>query len=156
MECKLADISVHYELHGAGRPIVSLHGFSPDHHSVTGCMEPIFRQRDGWKRIYPDLPGMGKTPSKEWITNSDQMLDVVLAFIDSIIPNQHFVLAGESYGAYLARGIVQRKSELVDGLLLICPLVIVNVALSLWMNTPPPTSLAELPTIRPSLTVTLP
>jgi pimeloyl-ACP methyl ester carboxylesterase len=87
-------------------------------------MEPIFQQRDGWKRVCTDLPGMGKTPSKEWITNSDQMLDVVLAFIDEIVPNQHFALAGESDGGYLARGIIQRKPELVDGLLLICPMVI--------------------------------
>lgn len=144
MECILGNISVHYELHGDGRPIVSLHGFWPDHHSMMGCMEPIFEQRDGWKRIYPDLPGMGKTPRKEWITSSDQMLDVMVAFIDKIIPNQHFVLAGESYGGYLARGIIQRKSELVDGPLLICPMVIAN---STDRTLPPHTILVKNPSV---------
>jgi len=124
MECQLKDIRVYYEIHGEGHPLLSLHGFSPDHRLMTGCMEPIFKHRSGWKRIYLDLPGMGKTPGKEWITDSDQMLDVVLGFIDQVIPGQRFVLAGESYGGYLARGIIYRKPALVDGLLLICPLII--------------------------------
>jgi pimeloyl-ACP methyl ester carboxylesterase len=111
-------------------------------------MEPILERRDGWKRICPDLPGMGKTPSREWITNSDQMLDVVMAFIDKVIPDQHFVLAGESYGGYLARGIIQRKSELVDGLLLICPMVIAN---STDRILPSHTTLVKNPTVMSTL-----
>ena len=124
MECQLKDISVYYEIHGEGRPFISLHGFSPDHRSMSGCLEPIFEHRSGWQRIYPDLPGMGKTPGKERITNSDQMLDIVSDFIDQVIPGQRFVLAGDSYGGYLARGIIYRRPALVDGLLLICPLII--------------------------------
>jgi len=91
---------------------------------MTGCLEPIFKHRKGWKRIYPDLPGMGQTKGEKWIVGSDQMLDVVLEFIEKVIPDQHFVLAGESYGGYLARAVVQRKHNLVDGLLLICPSII--------------------------------
>jgi pimeloyl-ACP methyl ester carboxylesterase len=87
-------------------------------------MEPVFTQRDGWQRFYPDLPGMGKTPGPKWLTTSDQMLDVLLDFIDAVIPGQNFALAGESYGGYLARGIVQRWPERVDGLFLLCPLVV--------------------------------
>ncbi len=67
---------------------------------------------------------MGKTKGEKWITGSDQMLDVVLEFIEKVIPNQHFVLAGESYGGYLARAIVLKKRNLVDGLLLICPAIV--------------------------------
>jgi len=124
MECQLKNINVHYKIYDEGHPLISLHGFSPDHRLMMGCMEPIFKHRSGWQRIYPDLPGMGKTPGKAWITNSDQMLDVVLEFIDQVIPGQRFLLAGESYGGYLARGIIYRKPAIVDGLLLICPLII--------------------------------
>lgn len=70
-----------------------------------------------------DLPGMGQTPAAPSIVGSDQMLDVVSEFIDAIIPNEHFLLVGESYGAYLARGVACRKRDLVQGLLLICPLI---------------------------------
>jgi pimeloyl-ACP methyl ester carboxylesterase len=124
MECQLENISVYYEVYGEGRPLISLHGFAPDHRLMSGCMEPIFEHRSGWQRIYLDLPGMGKTPGEEWIVNSDQMLDVVSDFIAQVIPDQRFALAGESYGGYLARGIIYRQPALVDGLLLICPLVV--------------------------------
>jgi pimeloyl-ACP methyl ester carboxylesterase len=86
-------------------------------------MEPIMKKRRGWKRIYPDLPGTGKTPSEEWITTSDQMLEIVVDFINAVIPAQRFVLAGCSYGGYLARGTTYRMPERVEGLLLICPVV---------------------------------
>jgi pimeloyl-ACP methyl ester carboxylesterase len=124
MECQLENINVYYETCGQGRPIIAIHGFTPDHHLMTGCMEPVFSQRDDWHRFYPDLPGMGKTLGPKWLTNSDQMLDVLLDFIDAVIPGQNFALAGESYGGYLARGIVHRWPERVDGLFLLCPLIV--------------------------------
>ena len=123
MQCQIRDLSVYYEIYGEGRPLLMIHGFSPDHQLMTGCMEPLFCERSGWQRIYFDLPGMGKTPGKPWITNSDQMLAVVLEFMDSVLPNQRVVIAGESYGGYLARGVIHRRSTQVDGLLLLCPLI---------------------------------
>jgi pimeloyl-ACP methyl ester carboxylesterase len=122
MQIEINGLPVYYEIHGTGRPLVCIHGFSPDHHLMTGCMEPVFEQRDGWQRLYLDLPGMGKTPGPDWITCTDDMLDLVLAFIDRMIPGQSFTVAGESYGGYLAQGIVHHRPELVDGMLLICPL----------------------------------
>ncbi len=125
MEYAVRDINIYYEIHGAGRPILMIHGWSPDHRLMKGCMEPIFQSvRTPWQRIYFDLPGMGKTPGRPWITGTDQMLDVVLEFIDGILPGQHLLVAGESYGGYLARGVIRERRALVDGLLLICPIAI--------------------------------
>jgi len=104
-----------------------LHGGGPDRRSMTGCMEPIFRNREGWRRIYPDLPGFGKTPAPEWITNSDQMLDITLQFIDTVAPNQHFTLVGDSYGGYIARGIIHHRPQQVSGLFLLCPAVVADL-----------------------------
>jgi len=140
MECQIKDINIYYEIHGEGHPLISLHGFYPDHRLMTGCMEPIFKHRGGWQRIYFDLPGMGKTTGKKWITSSDQMLDITLDFIDRVIPDQRFVLAGESYGGYLARGIIYRRPELVNGLLLICPLIVPEPEKRIL---PPPTVLMK-------------
>lgn len=123
MQCQIRDIDVYYEIYGEGRPLLMVHGFGPDHQLMTGCMEPIFQLRAGWQRIYFDLPGMGKTPGKSWITNSDQMLSIVLEFMDAVLPNQHVVIAGESYGGYLARGIIRQRPAQVDGLFLLCPLI---------------------------------
>lgn len=123
MECKLENITVYYEVFGEGRPIIMLHGWSGDHHDMVDHMEPFFRERDGWKRIYLDLPGHGRTPGMDWITNQDRMLDVVVAFIDAIIPEQRFAVAGVSLGAYLARGVVYRRLEIIDGMLLTVPII---------------------------------
>ncbi|TMD69519.1 MAG: alpha/beta hydrolase, partial [Chloroflexi bacterium] len=110
MKCDLGDLAIFYETYGTGRPIVMLPGRPSDHHIMERFMEPLFTQRDGWLRIYPDLPGTGLTPSVDRLATHDQMLDVVLAFIDTVIPGQRFVLAGLSYGGYLARGVVSRRA----------------------------------------------
>ncbi|SDN03128.1 Pimeloyl-ACP methyl ester carboxylesterase [Fictibacillus solisalsi] len=120
MFCDLGDIQVHYERYGKGKPVVMIHGFTPDYRLMAGCMEPVFAGREGYERIYLDLPGMGRTKGEEWIKGTDDMLDAVLRFIDAILPKQSFLLAGESYGGYLARGIVAKIGERVDGLLTIC------------------------------------
>lgn len=117
-------VPVHYESRGSGRPVVMIHGFTLDRRSLIGCMEPVFSGRAGWRRIYFDLPGMGRTPGSEAIASSDDMLDVVLGFIDAVIPGQRFSLVGQSYGGYLARGVLARRAASVDGMALICPVVV--------------------------------
>ncbi|MFX0043020.1 MAG: alpha/beta fold hydrolase [Candidatus Hodarchaeota archaeon] len=124
MECELKRIKIYYEIYGEGHPILMIHGFMPDHRLMKGCMEPIFKDRPNYKRIYFDLPGMGKTKSKEWIKNSDQILDIVLEFIDKIIPNQSFIIASESYGCYLARGLIYKRIRFIDGVLFLCPVIV--------------------------------
>jgi pimeloyl-ACP methyl ester carboxylesterase len=123
MECELKNITVHYEVFGEGRPMIMLHGTGVDHTYMVSDMEPLFKKRDGWKRIYPDLPGHGKTRGMDWITNQDKMLDVILDFIDNVIPGERFVLTGSSKGAYLARGVVHHKFESIVGLLLTVPVI---------------------------------
>ena len=123
MKCDLGDIEIFYETYGTGRPMVMLPGRPSDHHIMQRFMEPLFAQRDGWLRLYPDLPGTGLTPSIDRLATHDSMLDMMLAFIDTVIPAQRFVLAGYSYGGYLARGVVSRRTALIDGLMLCAPQV---------------------------------
>jgi hypothetical protein len=59
MECRLKDITVYYESFGEGRPLIALHGWPLDHHHMVSAQEPVFEHRQGWKRIYPDLPPVG-------------------------------------------------------------------------------------------------
>jgi pimeloyl-ACP methyl ester carboxylesterase len=118
MQCNLGDISIYYETYGSGRPIVMVPGRPSDHGIMERFMEPLFVQRDGWLRIYPDLPGTGLSPSSDRLATHDSMLDAMLAFIDTILPSQRFVLAGYSYGGYLARGVASRRTTLIDGLIL--------------------------------------
>jgi pimeloyl-ACP methyl ester carboxylesterase len=124
MECQLDGVTIHYRALGAGKPILLLHGAPLDHHALLGCMEPVFRDREGGLRIYPDLPGMGKSQGGDWIASQDQMLQVILEFIDRVIPDQRFALVGHSYASYLARGIVYHRSQSVNGLFLLVPWVV--------------------------------
>lgn len=121
MQCDLDNISVYYETVGEGRPIVIFHGGSIDHRYMLSEMEPIFKQRDGWWRIYPDLPGHGQTPGPDWVTHQDQVLDIMLNFIDQVIPGQDFTTAGFSYGGYLAHGVVYHRLKQVNGAMLLTP-----------------------------------
>ena len=124
MKCDLKNITIHYETFGEGKPIVMLHGWPIDHRVMVSTMEPIFQDHAGWKRIYPDLPGMGQTPGMDWITNQDQVLEIVLEFVENIVPGERFAAAGYSYGGYLGLGMVYLKPELMNGLCLIAPAVV--------------------------------
>lgn len=125
MEATVRDIPVYYEEYGTGIPLLMLHGWPGDNRAwIDGMEEPLFRTRTGWHRIYPDLPGFGgKTPSAEWITSNDLMLEFVSEFMQAVAPNQRFVVAGGSYGAYLAQGLVYRRGSVIDGVYLLVPLV---------------------------------
>ncbi len=142
MQCDLGDLAISYETYGSGRPIVMLPGRPSDHRVMMRFMEPLFAQRDGWLRLYPDLPGTGRTPGSDRLATHDHMLEAMLAFIDTVIPGQRFVLAGLSYGGYLARGVVYHRAAAIDGLLLCAPQVKADPAQA---HLPPRTTLVEDP-----------
>ena len=148
MECIVRDIPIYYETAGSGFPIIMLHGYSPDHRLMQGCMEPLFAERPGWQRIYFDLPGMGQSPVTEQLTSTDGMLEVVLEFLDAVIGGQSFLLVGESYGGYLSRGVLQRKGEQVAGMAFICPVVLGERS---QRDRPPRTVLVEDASLMASL-----
>lgn len=121
LECTLDGITMYYEVAGEGKPLLMLHGWPYDHTHMAFEMERHFTSRMGWQRIYIDLPGMGKTPGADWISSSDNVLDVLEQFLDRLFPNERFLVAGLSYGGYLARGLVYRRGTQMDGLLLSVP-----------------------------------
>jgi pimeloyl-ACP methyl ester carboxylesterase len=107
---------------GLGTPVLALHGWTPDHRLMLGCLEPVFERIPGYRRLYPDLPGMGRTPAPPGIDSSDGVLAAVDRFIDEHIGAEPFLLIGESYGGYLARALARRRPAQVRGLALICPI----------------------------------
>lgn len=128
MECQVRDITIYYEEAGIGRPLLCLHGMPLDHRSIANDLEPIFANRSGWHRLYPDLPGMGKTRAADWITCQDQILDVLIGFVDTVIPGERLAVAGSSYGGYLARGLVHQLGSQMDGLFLDAPAIETDAA----------------------------
>ena len=123
MHIDLGKIKINYETRGKGKPIVFLHGFdiSATHLQWLNLVESYFQDREGWQQYYIDLPGMGKTPGADWISNSEDVIDILMEFINQLIPDQTITLAGYSYGGYLAQGIVYKKPDIVNGLCLLAP-----------------------------------
>jgi pimeloyl-ACP methyl ester carboxylesterase len=121
MECTLEKITVHYKTVGKGRPIVILHGSPGDHFHCMRAFEPTFEARTGWQRIYPDLPGQGKTPGMEWISNEDDIHRIVLDFVAAVVPDKTVTMAGYSYGGYHVQAVVHQRPDLVDGACLLSP-----------------------------------
>ena len=123
MTCLIRDIPVYYEEYGEGKPILCIHGSYVDHRMMAAALEPVFTRGHGYRRIYMDLPGMGKTPSAPWLKSSDNMLELLIEFINTVIGKEHFLLAGSSYGGYLSLGLIHEMNERIDGALLLCPMI---------------------------------
>jgi pimeloyl-ACP methyl ester carboxylesterase len=103
---------------GDGRPIVLLPWFGLSGAVMAAAFEPVFAATTGWRRLYVDLPGTGR--STPVAPNSDAVLAAVRDTVDSIVGAERYLLAGCSYGGYLAAGLVRRDPAPVAGLLLVC------------------------------------
>jgi pimeloyl-ACP methyl ester carboxylesterase len=123
MEYVARDVPVHYVEQGEGSPVLALHGAGVDHREVMACLDPVLDAVTGYRRIYPDLPGMGRTPAPETIRSADDVLEVLLSFIDGVVGDQPLLVAGHSAGGYYAQAIAGQRREQVVGLALLCPLL---------------------------------
>lgn len=118
METRIRGVLISYAEHGDGIPLVALHGAGVDHRDIEAALEAVLPAA-GYRRIYPDLPGMGRSTAEGLTSNSD-VVALLVDFIDHISDGP-VLLAGHSYGAYLARGVAAARPERVRGLALLCP-----------------------------------
>jgi pimeloyl-ACP methyl ester carboxylesterase len=116
------ELDVHYVQHGAGRPVLVLHGSGVDHREAEACFEPALAARGGLRRIYPDLPGMGRTPAAG-LSSAEDVLELLVEFAAEVGGGEPVLLVGHSAGAYFGQGFAARRPERVAGLALICPLL---------------------------------
>lgn len=120
LEVKLASgkkTTIYYEVEGEGKPFFILHS------GIKGYFDAVMKDQKNIKKIYIDPPGIGKSTVDESINNADKCLEVILSAIDILSDQQKFLIAGFSYFGYMARGVVSKRSNLIDGLVLICPVI---------------------------------
>src|SRR4029450_5579527 len=98
-------------------------GFPIDHRSCVASFEPSFRDRSGWRRIYPDFPGMGQTRAPECVGSTDDVFRATQAAVAALVPGQ-YVLVGESFGGYVAMGLAAAAPNRVTGLALVVPMIV--------------------------------
>jgi hypothetical protein len=87
-------VPVHYAQHGSGTPVLVLHGGNVDHREIMGALEPLFENRPEYRRLYPDLPGMGRTPTPETIDSTDAVLDTLLGLVDAVLGEEVLLVVG--------------------------------------------------------------
>lgn len=124
---KLSEEGIWHVSIGQGRPILFIHGWTMDHRDEAYEYEPIFRQHVGWRRVYVDLPGMGRS-ARTPVSDQDEMLQRLLAFADREFAGTPYAIAGTSLGAYLADALATRRRDRIVGVLLRMPLVVADDA----------------------------
>jgi pimeloyl-ACP methyl ester carboxylesterase len=103
---------------GRGTPVVCLPPFSLDRSVMAAALEPVLGRRPGLRRIYVDLPGHGESPAGP--ATSEHVVAQVSALVRAHLGGGPALLAGWSYGGYIAAALARRQPAAVAGLLLIC------------------------------------
>lgn len=94
--------------HGAGRPVVVLHGAGVDHRESEACFESALRAA-GRRRIYPDLPGMGRSTVPETISSADDVVTALLDDAGHALPHEQPELLRALFDEWLVR--VERRFD---------------------------------------------
>ena len=79
---QVGEVRLHYVEHGEGAPLVALHGAGVDHRDIEVAIEGAIPTR-GYRRIYPDLPGMGRSTS-QGLSCNDDVVTVLVDFIENV------------------------------------------------------------------------
>ena len=106
---------VYYESHGEGLSVVILHRAS------AGYLEPIISEKEGFRRIYIDPPGIGNSGSEDWIKTADDCFAIIDQVIQQILPEGPYAIGGFSYFGYMARAVAEAHPSRINGLLMMCP-----------------------------------
>ena len=67
-------------------PLVALHGAAVDHGDIAVAIEEVI-PKSGYRRIYPDLPGMGHSTSTG-LTSNDDVVELLIEFIEHVVGSQ--------------------------------------------------------------------
>lgn len=100
-------------------PVVCLPMLGMSRAATALAFGPALAGGRGVREVYLDLPGHGDAPG-EGAPTSQAVLDSLCDWLVLHL-ERPALLAGASYGAYLAAGIARQRPELVGGLLLVCP-----------------------------------
>jgi pimeloyl-ACP methyl ester carboxylesterase len=107
-----------WESRGEGdKTIIVLPWFGVDRSFAAAAFEPAV-DKARLRRVYVDLPGCGDSPPGP--PSSDGIIDEILRLIGEQFSAERVLLAGFSYGGYLATGLARRRPEAFDGLFLAC------------------------------------
>jgi pimeloyl-ACP methyl ester carboxylesterase len=104
---------------GSGTRLVLLPWFSLGKEVMAAAFEPAVADIAGLRRTYVDLPGVGgSAPVSPAAPSTDAVVDTIVDLLTTA--GGPVVLAGCSYGGYVAAAVARRRPDLVSALALVC------------------------------------
>jgi 3-oxoadipate enol-lactonase len=111
---KVNDISMYYEVHGKGEPLVFISGFGADHLTWAMVREKF---AEHYQVILFDNRGAGQTDVPDGHYTIEQMSHDVIALCDALnIKKAHFI--GNSMGGYITQYIARYYSDYVKSVVI--------------------------------------
>lgn len=111
--------SVYYRrsVGGSGVPVVHIHGFA-----ISGAyLMPTARLlADRWVNVVPDLPGYGRSESRDHVLDVPALAGALLALLDALNIDRA-VLVGNSMGCPIGLEVAHEAPERVHRLVLVSP-----------------------------------
>ncbi len=115
-DLQLTDINLHYEIEGAGPPVILIAGMLSDSASWGPLIAPL---AENYTVIRPDNRTTGRTTPALAATSPEQNAADVLSLMDHLsLPCAHVI--GHSMGGYIAAEISARAPERTTSLTLLC------------------------------------
>ncbi|MFT8705082.1 alpha/beta fold hydrolase [Bifidobacterium aquikefiricola] len=105
---------MYVEERGSGTALLLIHGFGVDHRILSN-LSPMLDELGGWRQIFIDLPGHGKTPIGD-IQGSQGVVNAVEDWIRDYMGGKPFAVIGNSFGGMVARCIAHDMRDQVLGL----------------------------------------
>jgi pimeloyl-ACP methyl ester carboxylesterase len=111
---KINDITMYYEMHGEGEPLVLVSGFGADHLGWTPVLDAFAKD---YQVILFNNRGIGQTDIPEGDYSIEQMADDIFSLCAALnIKNAHFI--GNSMGGHLVQMLAYRYPTLVKSLVI--------------------------------------
>ncbi len=107
------DLVITVDVTGDGPAVLFIHGFPLD----RTLWRPVARTLTGWRRIAPDLRGMGLSEAPEEGYSLAEYADDLAALLDAVKVDQA-VVCGFSMGGYVAFELLRRHRDRVRALVL--------------------------------------
>lgn len=108
-------VKLFFEDHGAGLPVVLLHGFPFDHTLWRAQVEAL---RGSFRMITPDLRGQGRSPVTDGVYPMDLLARDVIGLLDDL-GIARAVWAGHSIGGYITMAALRIAPERIAGIALV-------------------------------------
>lgn len=108
--------TISYTLHGAGKPVILLHGFGEDSSIWANQIDKLKQE---YLLIIPDLPGCGKSEILDGDCGMEDYAEAVKVLWDKESEGKvekNFTVIGHSMGGYISLAFAKKYPELLNAL----------------------------------------